>query len=115
MSLFFTLLPLYILGNVHCLGMCGPLVLMIGQHRYRAFYFIGRLLSFGLAGMLAGQAGAVLHVILKRYYIAEATSFIFGGILLLIGLQLLYGWSFFSFRWLSRPMATLNVYFSSLL
>ena len=57
MTLLLTMLPLYLFGNVHCLGMCGPLVMLIGQHHFRYFYFVGRTLSFTLAGGLAGAAG----------------------------------------------------------
>lgn len=89
MTLFLTLLPLYLFGNLHCFGMCGPLVLMIGQHRFRNFYFLGRLLSFSLAGLIAGEAGAVLHQVLKTYHLAEIASFLFGIIILFIGISAL--------------------------
>ncbi|WP_068471396.1 sulfite exporter TauE/SafE family protein [Candidatus Protochlamydia phocaeensis] len=92
MTLFFTLLPLYLFGNVHCLGMCGPLVMMLGQHRYRAFYFIGRLLSFSLAGLLAGEAGAVVQLFLKHYHLAETISFLCGLLIILWGVSLLLNW-----------------------
>lgn len=102
MTLFFSLLPLYLFGNLHCLGMCGPLVLMIGQHRYRYFYFIGRLLSFSLAGMFAGEAGAVLQIIFKAYHLTEAVSFIFGTLMLYMGLTTYFGWRPPSFPQLSQ-------------
>lgn len=86
MTLFFSLLPLYLFGNLHCFGMCGPLVMLLGQHHYRFFYFIGRLLSFSLAGLFAGAMGNVLHVILKPYYFAEA-------LILLCGMSMI-GWGF---------------------
>lgn len=108
MTLFFTMLPLYLLGNFHCLGMCGPLVMMIGQHRYRAFYFIGRLLSFGLAGLLAGEVGAVLTVVLKQYHIPAATSFLFGGVIFYMGLNTLLGWKAPSFPRLEKWLAPLH-------
>jgi sulfite exporter TauE/SafE len=91
MTLFFSLLPLYLFGNLHCLGMCGPLVMLIGQHHYRFFYFAGRLLSFSLAGLVAGELGAVLHVFLKRYYLAESVSLIGGMILMGWGVYKLIG------------------------
>ncbi len=90
MELFFTLLPVYLMGNLHCMGMCGPLVMMLGRHRFRHFYFIGRLLSFALAGMAAGGVGAVLHLFLQRYHLSALTSFIFGGVLFYIGLSSLF-------------------------
>jgi sulfite exporter TauE/SafE len=65
--------------------------MLIGQNRYRYFYFIGRLLSFSLAGLIAGEAGAVVHVFLKRYYLAELLSLVFGCFILGWGLSLLLG------------------------
>jgi uncharacterized protein len=115
MTLFFTLLPLYLFGNVHCLGMCGPLVMMIGQHRFRYFYFLGRLLSFSLAGWLAGQAGAVLALLLKRYHIAEGLSFLFGFFILYIGFSTLLGWQGIRLAWLSKPLSKINLLLSKLL
>ena len=58
--------------------MCGPLVMLIGKHRFRFFYFAGRLLSFSLAGLLAGEAGTVIHLLFKEYYLAEAVSLLCG-------------------------------------
>lgn len=78
MTLFFSLLPLYLFGNLHCIGMCGPLVMLLGQHRHRYYYFFGRIASFSLAGFLAGELGAVLHIILKQYFLAEIASFLCG-------------------------------------
>lgn len=92
MTLFFSLLPLYLFGNLHCMGMCGPLVMLLGQHHYRFFYFGGRLLSFSLAGMLAGELGAVLHVVLKQYYLAEIVSFLCGIAIMGWGIQKMTGW-----------------------
>lgn len=69
--------------------MCGPLVLFLGKHRYRAFYFIGRTLSFTLAGTVAGGLGAVLQVGLKIYHFSAFVSFLFGGMIFLMGLTLI--------------------------
>jgi sulfite exporter TauE/SafE len=71
------------------MSMCGPLVMMLGRHRFRYFYFLGRLLSYSLAGMAAGGAGAVVYSILHRYNLAALASFIFGGALLYIGVKTL--------------------------
>jgi uncharacterized protein len=84
--LFLSMLPIYIFGNLHCIGMCGPLVMMIGRHRFRYFYFLGRTLSFTLAGLAAGGMGAVLNVALQEYHIPAVTSFIFGGVILAVGI-----------------------------
>lgn len=90
MTLFFSLLPLYLFGNLHCIGMCGPLVMLLGQHRYRNFYFLGRLASFSLAGLLAGELGAVLHLILKQYFLAEIASLACGTAMIGWGLMKLF-------------------------
>jgi len=81
MNLFLMLLPTYLLGNFHCLGMCGPLVMMLGQHRFRNWYFLGRILSFSLAGLSAGGLGAVMNVVLNLYHISALTSFLFGAVI----------------------------------
>ncbi len=95
MVLFISLLPLYIFGNVHCFGMCGPLVMLIGQHRYRYFYFLGRIFSFTLAGFIAGAMGAVLHSFLKIYHLAESISLSLGFLIVLIGFNILFEWNLF--------------------
>lgn len=91
MTLFLTLLPIYLLGNLHCLGMCGPLVAMLGRHRYRFHYFLGRLLSFSLAGWLAGAMGEVLGATLSSYHLSAFLSFTFGSLILLVALNHLIG------------------------
>lgn len=108
MTLFLTMLPFYLLGNLHCIGMCGPLVMMIGHHRYKYFYFLGRMLSFSLAGMIAGEAGAVLQVVLREYHIPAAASFLFGGVILLVGLFSLMKWQYPGHIWAARRLAGVN-------
>jgi len=83
MTLFMTLFPIYLFGNLHCLGMCGPLVGWICHHPFRHLYFLGRLCSYSLVGLLAGEAGAVLHISLKQIYLGEILS-LCGGLFILI-------------------------------
>lgn len=108
MTLFLSMLPLYLFGNLHCLGMCGPLVMMIGRHRFRSFYFLGRTLSFSLAGLAAGALGAVADTFFSYYHLAEATTFLFGSILLMLGILTLAGWSYPGHHWLGRRLARVN-------
>lgn len=108
MSLFLTMLPIYLFGNLHCIGMCGPLVMMLGQHKYRYFYFLGRTLSFTLAGMIAGEAGAVFNLVLQQYHIQAFTSLFFGGIIVLIGIYSLMGWQYPGYKQLSRRLANVS-------
>lgn len=99
MTLLLTMLPIYLLGNLHCLGMCGPLVMMIGKNRFRYFYFLGRLFSYTVVGTIAGGFGAVLNVLLHAYSIPAATSLIFGGVIFVAGLGTILRWKLPS-RWM---------------
>jgi uncharacterized protein len=87
MTTFFLLLPVYLFGNLHCLGMCGPLVMLLGKHRYKMLYFLGRLVSFSLAGGLAGAAGAVLHLFLQQYHLSSLLSIGFGLMIASLGIM----------------------------
>jgi sulfite exporter TauE/SafE len=108
MSLMLAMLPFYLFGNLHCLGMCGPLVLAIANHRFRYLYFVGRLLSFSFAGMIAGEIGAVLNVVFKAYHLSAATSFLFGAIITFAGICTLTGWNFPGQSWLGKRVSPLN-------
>jgi sulfite exporter TauE/SafE len=92
MTLLAAMLPIYLFGNLHCLGMCGPLVMMISKNRFRYFYFLGRLFSYTLAGLIAGELGAVLNELLSIYHIQALTSFLFGSLILFMGLKDLFSW-----------------------
>ena len=87
MTLLLTMLPVYLLANIHCAGMCGPLVVFLGKHRFRHAYFIGRTLSFSLAGLLAGSLGALVNVTSKGFYLSVVLSFLIAGVMFLIGFQ----------------------------
>lgn len=108
MSLFLAMLPLYLFGNLHCLGMCGPLVAMIGRHQFRWYYFVGRTLSFSLAGWIAGLFGAVLHAVLSQFHVAALTSFLFGAIIIVVAVSSLLGWRLPQIPGLARVAAPLN-------
>lgn len=102
MSLFLSMLPVYLFGNLHCIGMCGPLVLFLGQHPYRFLYFVGRTLSFSLAGLLAAQLGSVLNLILSKYHIPVVMSFAFGAFMIILGAYCIAGWGYPGARWVAR-------------
>ena len=89
MSLIYSMLPFYLIGNLHCLGMCGPLVVMLGKQKNRVWYFIGRLTSFTTVATLAGFLGATLDL----GNVQPAFSIGFGVLLFIAGLS-----QFFSFR-----------------
>lgn len=85
MALFLTLLPIFLFGNVHCLGMCGPLVALLARQRYKWLYFPGRLLSFSFGGLLAGEMGLLLFDFSYRMHLSALFSLVFGVVFLGIG------------------------------
>ena len=76
MSLLLAMLPIYLLANIHCAGMCGPLVMFISRHRFRHAYFLGRIFSFSLAGLLAGTLGSLINVTSKNLFLSVSLSFL---------------------------------------
>ncbi len=67
-------LSLGILGSVHCIGMCGPLMLALpsasaGRGRYvagRLIYFFGKAITYGILGAVAGSVGKGLLMTLQQ-------------------------------------------------
>lgn len=108
MSLLISMMPMYLFGNLHCLGMCGPLAVMIGQHRYRNLYFLGRILSFTLAGFFSGALGTIISVILNHYHISALLSLFFGLLILFMGFFTFFGWQYPGSHWLSKRLASIN-------
>lgn len=115
MSLFLSMLPLYFFGNFHCIGMCGPLVMMLGQHRYRYWYFAGRTASFALAGFIAGGFGSVVSLTLGEWYIPALISIFFGCVIVIVALCGLTGAQYPGYRWLGRKMGAISQNLSLLL
>ena len=68
--MLYTALVLGLLGSFHCIGMCGPIAFVLPvdkTSRSRTFlgsvlYQIGRLLSYGLIGVLFGLLGRGLYL-----------------------------------------------------
>ncbi|MBW7876756.1 MAG: sulfite exporter TauE/SafE family protein [Candidatus Cloacimonetes bacterium] len=80
-------LPFFLLGlatNLHCLGMCGPLALAlpgIGAKTSGIFiWHLGRILGYGLLGLVCGFAGQTITVL----GISPMFSLILGFLLLLM-------------------------------
>ena len=78
MDLFLQLLPIYLLGNLHCMGMCGPLVALLGGHPFRYYYFLGRIFSFTLVGGVAGIFGFLIFLSFDAVHLNAWISFLFG-------------------------------------
>lgn len=69
-------------GSLHCAGMCSPLLLAATSNgramRNRAIYNLGRILMYGLLGLLFGSVGSLLNFDPLR-----------NGLTILLGLALL--------------------------
>lgn len=89
MQLLAAMFPIYVLGNFHCIGMCGPIAMLLGRSPYRGFYLLGRLVSFTFAGFLAGAFGEVLAISLNAYHLAGLLSIVIGLVMALSGIFLL--------------------------
>lgn len=77
------LVPLFLLGNIHCLGMCGPIAMMLGKSPFRHFYLVGRATGFALAGLVAGAFGVVITATLQPYHLSALLSLFVGAILII--------------------------------
>jgi uncharacterized protein len=91
-------------GSLHCLAMCGGISGALGM-RARAqghsapgallhalLYQGGRLFSYSLAGALCGAVGALLLRVLNVVLMAMWLRVLAGIVMMLLGLQLLFGW-----------------------
>jgi uncharacterized protein len=82
-----------LIGSLHCLGMCGPLLLSLPFGKTggwtatgRTFiYHSGRLATYGFLGILAGFAGVVVNLIIYQQYIS-----VIAGVLMLVWIVLKY-------------------------
>lgn len=89
---FFALFLVGLLGGTHCVGMCGGIVgaLSMGGGRWSLHlaYNTGRILSYGLAGALAGALGAA-SLGLAGQTTARLVLYVFANLMLVaLGLYL---------------------------
>lgn len=89
MTLLAAMFPIYVMGNFHCIGMCGPIAMLLGRSPYRAYYLLGRLVSFTIAGFIAGAFGEVLAIAFQAWHIGGLLSILIGLIMILAGFQVL--------------------------
>lgn len=65
--------------------MCGPLVMLLGSHPYRTYYFLGRTTSFTAVATLSGLLGASLTYFFGELHIPVATTLLFSILILVTG------------------------------
>ncbi|MBM4047181.1 MAG: sulfite exporter TauE/SafE family protein, partial [Planctomycetes bacterium] len=87
-----------LLGSGHCLGMCGPLVVLMEGTRAGRWtpwsplvLHVGRLITYGLLGAAAGLAGGALERTGLAVGLQGAATLLGGGAMVLLALVLL-GW-----------------------
>ena len=100
-SLWITLLVSGLLGSLgHCLGMCGPLNLMVSAQIRKndlpallnfCLYHAARVLIYVLLGALVGTLGSLLGLSLQLSALGGAVSLLLGVAILLLGMGYL-GW-----------------------
>lgn len=78
-------------GGLHCVGMCGPLVLaataknpFVGS---KLIYNLGRVLTYGLLGILAGSVGGLIQITPFQ----NVFAYVLGGLFLLMGFGAISG------------------------
>ncbi len=84
-----------LLGSMHCVGMCGPLAIWasgagerIGGRQMAlatTLYHVGRLLTYALAGLIAGGAGQLLDMGGQTLGVQLLAARIVGGLMILFG------------------------------
>lgn len=92
-----TMVGLGLVGSVHCLGMCGPLVttyadrlddggpLSLSEIRQQTLFNVGRTVSYTLLGGLFGAAGALLFDLAA---LARVSELVRGGVGVAVGLAI---------------------------
>ncbi len=81
--LYLTALSMGLLGSLHCMGMCGPIVLVLHGNRpfvSRLYYHAGRIGIYAFIGILIGFSGGALRLAASQ----EAISIIAGILMLLM-------------------------------
>jgi uncharacterized protein len=88
-------------GSVgHCIGMCGPLLILAGARYpkkgvssipYHVIYHLGRILVYAILGIISGALGGVIGKLAVAAKIPGAVSLIIGAFIILLALSNL-GW-----------------------
>lgn len=91
-TLLGTALLLGLAGSLHCIGMCGPLYIRFQMNEHQTVwnkvaYFMGKTLSYGLLGLIAGVLGKAFSVGSTRLNLfnnQQVLAVVSGVVLLLI-------------------------------
>ena len=79
-----------LLGGLHCVQMCGPIVLVIGPRRSAQLaYHCGRILTYTALGALAGAAGGGLGILGRMAGLAQGARIVSGAAMIVAGAVML--------------------------
>ncbi|MGB4974975.1 MAG: sulfite exporter TauE/SafE family protein [Cyclobacteriaceae bacterium] len=89
--MYLTAILMGLAGGLHCVGMCGPLVLAATAKNpfagSKLIYNLGRVLTYGLLGILAGSVGGLIQIT----PIQNVFAYVLGGLFLLMGFGAISG------------------------
>ena len=106
--MFLSALILGLLGSLHCIGMCGPIAFMLPVDRTNtvrkvgqiSIYHAGRLLAYGIIGLMFGLIGKSLYIFGMQQHLSIAI-----GVLMILIVLLPH--KFFSKYNFSKPIFSL--------
>lgn len=79
-----------LLSGLHCVQMCGPIVLVIGRNRSAQLaYHCGRILTYMALGALAGAAGGGLGMLGRMAGLAQGARIVSGAAMILAGIVMI--------------------------
>jgi sulfite exporter TauE/SafE len=114
-AMMWSALVLGFMGSVHCLAMCGPLVMTLNTRKQQSIsdkllYNAGRIFTYCLLGLIAGIFGSGIQWAIGQQFLSVTT-----GVLLL--LAVLVGWigKDPNVRWLSGPLAKIKMKLGAML
>lgn len=102
-----------LLGSVHCIGMCGPLVMALPISQMNPIqkvlatilYHIGKITTYGLLGVVVGVFGKQIPF----YNVQQHLSIVIGSLMLVYVLRVFYlhpkrKLGFLKIDWLQKPI-----------
>ncbi len=102
-----------LLGSVHCIGMCGPLVMALPISNLNAIqkviatilYHVGKIATYGLLGLIVGFFGKQIPF----YNVQQHLSIVIGTLMLVYVLWVFYlhpkrKLGFLKIEWLQKPI-----------
>ena len=105
-----------LLGSVHCIGMCGPLVMALPISNLNPlqkvvatiFYHVGKIGTYGLLGLIIGFFGKQIPF----YNVQQHLSIVIGALMLVYVLWVFYlhpkrKLTFFKIDWLQKPIVSI--------